>query len=54
MDNFLKPEAKKIINSYISTLKEGINDKDTYEHIIVSILEIYTKQLSYNDVMNKL
>ena len=41
----MKKEAKKLIESYIKTLKNGITDQVTYEHVMASILEIHTKGL---------
>lgn len=50
----MKKEAEKLIKSYIKTLKEKIIDQVIYEHIIASILEIYTEQLPYSKVLNQL
>jgi len=50
----MKKEAEQLINSYIKTLKVVIEDQETYEHIIASVLEIYTKQLPYSEVLNQI
>lgn len=41
----MKKKAEDIILDDINTLKEGVSNKEVYEHIIASILEIYTNKL---------
>lgn len=50
----MKKEAENLIRSYIYKIKEGISDKKTYEHIIASVLEIYTKSLPYSHMLNQI
>lgn len=48
-----KDSNRKELEAWMNTLRT-IKDKATYEHIIASIQEIYTKQLSYSDTVNNI
>lgn len=50
----MKKEAEELIKSYVATLKKEIVNQEIYEHIITSILEIYTEQLPYSKVLNQI
>lgn len=50
----MKKEIEDLINSDIRNLKKNVEDKVTYEHIIASILEIYTENLSYPQVLQQI
>lgn len=50
----IKKEIEDLINCNVKNLKKNVEDKVTYEHIIASILEIYTENLSYAQVLDQL
>ena len=49
-DRFEDCNFKKL-EEWVNTLKT-IKDKDTYEHVMANVQEIYTKQLSYISTIN--
>jgi len=45
---------EETIKGYMSILQEGVSDKTTCDHVIASILDIYTESRSYTEVLNQI
>jgi hypothetical protein len=50
----MKKEAEDIITYDINILKKQVTNNEIYEHIIASILEVYTHKLKPKDVLNQI
>lgn len=50
----MNQQAETLIENLIINLRQGIEDDIIYEHIIASVLEIYTEGTNYTEVLNKL
>lgn len=50
----MKKEVEELIESHLSLLKERIKDKELYEHILTSILNIHTSKMPYNQVFEQI